>query len=72
MTNSLTVYYCDAVGTSELAEEFPSIEKFNWLINLLHVRGDTPACKELIKKEIKRSNGKNEFAYFKQVCIGYI
>lgn len=42
-------------------------EKLNWLIHLQHVRGETATCKELIKEEIKRSEGKNEFAFFKQV-----
>lgn len=43
------------------------LEKLNWLIHLQHVRGEIAQCKNLIKNEIKRSGGRNEFAYFKQV-----
>ncbi|KAK9875507.1 hypothetical protein WA026_007901 [Henosepilachna vigintioctopunctata] len=44
-------------------------EKLNWLIHLQHVRGDTETCKELIKKEIVNSEGRNEFLFFKQGSI---
>lgn len=43
------------------------LEKLNWLIHLLHVRGETAKCKELIKNEIIKTKGKHEYAYFKQV-----
>lgn len=43
------------------------MEKYNWLINQQHVRGEIGACKELINSEIARSNGKNEYIFFKQV-----
>ncbi|EFA07311.1 Bardet-Biedl syndrome 4 protein homolog-like Protein [Tribolium castaneum] len=45
------------------------LEKLNWLIHFQHVRGEIVQCKNLIKNEIKRSGGRNEFAYFKQGII---
>lgn len=45
------------------------LEKLNWFIHLQHVRGETRACKELIKSEIKGNGSTNEFAYYKQVNI---
>lgn len=50
------------------AEPTP-LEKLNWLIHIQHVRGETEACKELIKEEIRKSSGRNEFAYFKEGVI---
>lgn len=44
-----------------------SMEKFNWLLHLQHVRGETEACKTLIKEGIATSKGKNEYVYFKEV-----
>ncbi|XP_044745567.1 Bardet-Biedl syndrome 4 protein [Coccinella septempunctata] len=41
-------------------------EKLNWLIHLLHVRGDTGACRELIEDEIDNTGGRNEFLYYKK------
>lgn len=43
------------------------LEKLNWLIHLQHVRRESGACKELIKREITKSNGRNEYAFFKKV-----
>lgn len=45
------------------------MEKLNWLIHLQHVRGDIAGCKELLRDAIKTSNGRNEYAYFKQVRL---
>ncbi|KAF5308143.1 hypothetical protein FQR65_LT06322 [Abscondita terminalis] len=45
------------------------LEQLNWLIHLQHVRGEIAKCKELIKSEIKKSNGKHEYAFFKQGVI---
>lgn len=45
------------------------LEKLNWLMHLQHVRRESAACKELIKKEIAKSNGRNEYAFFKKVKI---
>lgn len=42
-------------------------EKLNWLIHLLHVRGDTSACRELIEGEIENTGGRNEFLHYKKV-----
>ncbi|XP_063905055.1 Bardet-Biedl syndrome 4 protein [Zophobas morio] len=56
--------------SSEMSWPEPNpLEKLNWLIHLQHVRGETQQCKELIKSEIKKSGGRNEFAYFKQGMI---
>ncbi|XP_066157779.1 Bardet-Biedl syndrome 4 protein-like isoform X2 [Euwallacea fornicatus] len=43
-----------------------AMEKLNWLIHLQHVRGEINSCKDLIKNEIARSQGKNEYVYYKQ------
>ncbi|KAJ8925989.1 hypothetical protein NQ315_009844 [Exocentrus adspersus] len=54
------------------AESIPEpapFEKFNWLIHLQHVRGETDACKELIRKELDRCYGKHEYALHKQGII---
>lgn len=51
--------------------EPPPIEKLNWLIHLQHVRGETAQCKELIKIEISKTNGKSEYAYYKDGVILY-
>lgn len=60
------------VGTG-LAEPEP-LEKFNWLMHLQHVRGEVGASKQLIAKEIAKSQGRHEYAYFKQVkcCGGFV
>lgn len=52
---------------SESIPEPAPFEKFNWLIHLQHVRGETEACKQLIRKELERSHGKNEYALYKEV-----
>ncbi|XP_045460208.1 Bardet-Biedl syndrome 4 protein [Harmonia axyridis] len=44
-------------------------EKLNWLIHLLHVRGDVSTCRELIEHEIENTRGRNEFLYFTKGCI---
>lgn len=49
--------------------EPPAIEKLNWLIHLQHVRGETNLCKELIKLELIKTNGKNEYAHYKDGII---
>ncbi|KAL1502259.1 hypothetical protein ABEB36_007425 [Hypothenemus hampei] len=54
--------------TAKCLEPAP-MEKFNWLIHLQHVRGEIGACKELIKEEIARNQGKHEYVYFKQGII---
>lgn len=46
---------------------YPPLEKLNWLIHLQHVRGENGACKELINREIAKSNSRNEYAYYKKV-----
>lgn len=46
---------------------YPPLERLNWLIHLHHVQGEIGACKELIRREIDKSNGRNEYAFFKQV-----
>lgn len=43
------------------------MEKLNWLIHLQHIRGEIGVCKSLINSEITRSQGKNEYVFFKQV-----
>ncbi|XP_066249530.1 Bardet-Biedl syndrome 4 protein-like [Euwallacea similis] len=43
-----------------------AMEKLNWLIHLQHMRGEINSCKDLIKNEIARSQGRNEYVYFKQ------
>ncbi|KAK4885296.1 hypothetical protein RN001_001567 [Aquatica leii] len=45
------------------------LEQLNWLIHLQYARGEITKCKELIKSEIKKSNGKHEYAFFKQGVI---
>ncbi|CAG9767979.1 unnamed protein product [Ceutorhynchus assimilis] len=45
------------------------MEKLNWLIHLQHIRGEIGVCKQLIDSEISRSQGKNEYVYFKQGII---
>ncbi|KAF5272417.1 hypothetical protein FQA39_LY07885 [Lamprigera yunnana] len=45
------------------------LEQLNWLIHLQHVRGEISKCKDLIKREITKSNGKHEYAYFKQGIV---
>nr|CAI5864793.1 unnamed protein product [Callosobruchus analis] len=45
---------------------FQSLERYNWLMHMFHVNGEIARCKELMRKEIERSNGKNEFAFYKQ------
>lgn len=52
---------------SESIPEPPSFDRYNWLIHLQHVRGETEACKKFIKKELERSHGYNEFAWYKEV-----
>ncbi|KAF7286922.1 hypothetical protein GWI33_003189 [Rhynchophorus ferrugineus] len=52
----------------EVCEPIP-IEKLNWLIHLQHIRGETEFCKKLIASELNRSNGKNEYAFYKQGII---
>ncbi|KAK5647586.1 hypothetical protein RI129_002478 [Pyrocoelia pectoralis] len=42
------------------------LEQLNWLIHLQYVRGEVTKCKELIRRQIKKSNGKHEYAFFKQ------
>lgn len=54
-----------------LWSEPPPMEKLNWLIHLQHVRGETDLCKELIKLEITKTNGKNEYAHYKDGIILY-
>ncbi|GLV40575.1 Bardet-Biedl syndrome 4 [Carabus blaptoides fortunei] len=49
--------------------EPPPIEKLNWLIHLTHARGDIVNCKNLINEEIKRSSGRNEYAYYQKGII---
>ncbi|KAJ8935453.1 hypothetical protein NQ314_012873 [Rhamnusium bicolor] len=53
----------------EATPEPSPFEKLNWLVHLQHVRGEITACNELIKREIDRSNGKNEYAFYKQGSI---
>ncbi|KAG5885946.1 hypothetical protein JTB14_018400 [Gonioctena quinquepunctata] len=48
------------------SEKFASLEKFNWSIYIQYVRGEIDGCKKLIRRELERSNGRNEFALFKQ------
>ncbi|KAB0804558.1 hypothetical protein PPYR_01528 [Photinus pyralis] len=45
------------------------LEQLNWLIHLYYVRGEIAKCKELIKRQIKMSSGKHEYAFFKQGVI---
>ncbi|GJQ76168.1 hypothetical protein Trydic_g1913 [Trypoxylus dichotomus] len=49
--------------------EPPSIDRLNWLLYIQHVRGEVVSCKQLIKDEIVRSNGKNEYAYYTEGII---
>ncbi|CAH2015390.1 unnamed protein product [Acanthoscelides obtectus] len=53
-------------SSSEMVNNFQSLERYNWLMHMFHVNGEIDRCKELIKKEIARSNGKNEVAFYKQ------
>ncbi|XP_023309913.1 Bardet-Biedl syndrome 4 protein homolog [Anoplophora glabripennis] len=59
----------EEMKASESIPEPAPFEKFNWLIHLQHVRGETEACKQLIKKELERCHGKNEFALYKEGII---
>lgn len=52
-----------------------SLEHLNWLLHIQHVRGEIASCKVLIKENIERTKGMNEYAYFKEVrnldCFSY-
>ncbi|XP_017775178.1 PREDICTED: Bardet-Biedl syndrome 4 protein homolog [Nicrophorus vespilloides] len=52
-----------------LTEDPEPIGRLNWLIHLIHVRGDAVSCKDLIRNEIDASQGKNEFAHYKKAII---
>ncbi|XP_030755352.1 Bardet-Biedl syndrome 4 protein homolog, partial [Sitophilus oryzae] len=49
--------------------EPPPMEKLNWLMHLQHIRGEIDFCKKIINLELARSDGKNEYAFFKQGSI---
>lgn len=70
-TNNNKTRLCSG-GGGITDEPKSSIEKLNWLIHLEHIRGETVRCKELIQSEIAKSNGRNEFAFFKQVSQIYV
>ncbi|KAK9746256.1 hypothetical protein QE152_g6236 [Popillia japonica] len=52
-----------------LCNEPASVDRLNWLLYIQHVRGEVTSCKQLIKDEIAKSNGKNEYAFYKEGII---
>ncbi|KAI4467250.1 hypothetical protein MML48_2g00004580 [Holotrichia oblita] len=46
-----------------------SVDRLNWLLYIQHVRGEVASCKQLIKDEIAKSNGKNEYAFIKKFLL---
>ncbi|CAH0552064.1 unnamed protein product [Brassicogethes aeneus] len=63
-----------SASRSKLKKDMPvfeplPVERLNWLIHLQHIRGEINSCKELIKAEIEKNSGKNEYAFFKQGTI---
>ncbi|KAJ8979161.1 hypothetical protein NQ317_006353 [Molorchus minor] len=62
-----TILFNYILAEMETEEEFVPMHMYDWLIHLQHVRGETKACMQLIKRELERSNGRNEFALYKQI-----
>ncbi|XP_072602068.1 BBSome complex member BBS4 isoform X2 [Vulpes vulpes] len=51
------------------AQEFPILEKQNWLIHLHYIRKDYEACKAVIKEQLQETQGLCEYAIYVQALI---
>ncbi|XP_029806467.1 Bardet-Biedl syndrome 4 protein isoform X3 [Suricata suricatta] len=51
------------------AQEFPILEKQNWLIHLHYIRKDYEACKAVIKEQLQVTQGLCEYAIYVQALI---
>lgn len=57
------------VSNTGTQTQYEPFEKFNWYIYLQYVQGDIDTCKKLIKKEVERCGGYNDFILYTQVSI---
>uniref|UniRef100_A0A673U2H5 BBSome complex member BBS4 n=1 Tax=Suricata suricatta TaxID=37032 RepID=A0A673U2H5_SURSU len=51
------------------SQEFPILEKQNWLIHLHYIRKDYEACKAVIKEQLQVTQGLCEYAIYVQALI---
>ncbi|XP_022907964.1 BBSome complex member BBS4 [Onthophagus taurus] len=69
IANGKADHYAEHNVASMSYPEPSPIEQLNWLIHVQHVRGEIASCKRLIKENITKSHGKNDYAYHKEGTI---